>query len=259
MPEIVKYLPFQSSAEPSFWMKLGEFKLNTLKLSEEPVALTASYGVTSTITHRTIEVVQTTVPGRMRLDQDSIPMNYGDDERQRSSSSIVLNAQNNEVHVRGRILILNTIESFKTMDKNKLLNQHCLETLMRACGVTMNAEEETFGSMDDEDIMLCETLNTFFCLCHLDLKQHKVVYWFAFPALVPKTGKSICYNHGNDAQVPLERLWDAHEMEAFQRAIYDFRIQMLDRVIGHVPFFMLLKKRTEGTLISLSPSFKKEF
>lgn len=246
MPEIVKYLPFQSTAEPSFWMKLGEFKLNSLKLSEEPVEITASYGVTSTITHRNIEVVQTTVPGRMRLDQDSIRTSLDETAPNVSSSSVSFNTQNDSVHVRGRILILNTIESFKTMDKNELLNQHGLDPLMRACGVNMDSEDETTVSMEDEDVMLCQTLNQFFCLCHLDLKQHKVVYWFAFPALVPMTGRSICYKHGDHLQVPLDQLWNANEMESFQRAVYDFRIEMLDRVMGHIPFFMLLLVHTDG-------------
>ena len=242
MPEIVKYLPFQSTAEPSFWMKLGEFKLNTLKLSEIPVELTASYGVTSTITHRNIEVVQTTIPGRMRLDQDSIPM-AENDESPPGSLACAVNTHNDSVHVRGKILILNTIESLKTTDKNELLNQHCLDILTRACGVNMNSEEVTTA---DEDVMLCQMLNQFFCLCHLDLKQHKVVYWFAFPALVAMTGKSICYNQYDDehAQVPLDRLWSSNEMEAFQKAVHHFRIEMLDRIMGHVPFFMLLKTHT---------------
>jgi len=258
MPEIVKYLPFQSTAEPSFWMKLGEFKLNTLKLSEIPVELTASYGVTSTITHRNIEVVQTTIPGRMRLDQDSIPM-AENDETPPGSLACAVNTHNDSVHVRGKILILNTIESFKTTDKNELLNQHCLDILTRACGVNMNSEEVTTA---DEDVMLCQMLNQFFCLCHLDLKQHKVVYWFAFPALVPMTGKSICYNQYDDehAQVPLDRLWSSNEMEAFQKAVHHFRIEMLDRIMGHVPFFMLLKTHTgDSCSFVCRPLSKKNF
>ena len=40
---IVKFGPFLSTAEASFWTKLAEKKLNDLKLSEEPIEIRGSY------------------------------------------------------------------------------------------------------------------------------------------------------------------------------------------------------------------------
>lgn len=40
---IVKFGPFLSTAEVSFWTSLAEKKLNVLKLSEEPLDITGTY------------------------------------------------------------------------------------------------------------------------------------------------------------------------------------------------------------------------
>ncbi len=235
----LQFVPFQSTAEPSFWMALGEHKLDTLKLSEDPLSLRASFGITSTIKHRNHtdpNSAQTGifVPGRMRLDEDSI-------------RDTVLNELSNEkVWTKGKIQILNTIESFKKINKNELLKQHCLEGLKNACGINGTDNDEEPGRRECID-----DLTQFFCLCHLDLKTHKVVYWFAFPVLAPAPGKFIRYhNFSNDvdtdtnakaharAQLPLKEAWGGEGLEHFYHAFGDFRIQLKKEGLGLPSFFM---------------------
>ena len=127
---IVRYVPFQSKADPSFWMKLGDHKLNTLRLTEEPLKIEGKYSIQSTILHRQNENSKsnsTAVPGRMRFDQDSI------DDAAPTETDVDNVIGNENVLTKGQIQILNTIESFKSTDKNQLLNKYCLGKLIRTC------------------------------------------------------------------------------------------------------------------------------
>lgn len=242
---IVRYVPFQSCAEPSFWMKLGEHKLNTVQLSEEPISVRASYGIQSNVSHRldsrTTSSQVAPVPARIRLDQDSL-----ESESSLEEDDSFLD-RNDVVHVKGVVKILNTVESFKKIDKNDLLNSHCLPGLLNACGITFN--EENMDSHNVED-----ALTSFFCLCYLDLKNHKVLYWFAFPVLVPIAGKSPRFstmrdgNNSNNIKSSLlvssqMTLLDAVGPEGVVRlhqAVLDLRIRLLPTRRGYPPFFMAL-------------------
>lgn len=276
---IVKYVPFQSSAEPSFWMELGEHKLNTVKLSEDTIPLRASYAIQSVIKHRTDDSNTTTsrvpvrtatttarattttmtTPGRMRLDQDSV---YKGQEP--GLSGDVSGTRNDLVLTKGNIKILNTIESFKKVNKNGLLNECCLPSLKETCGVSDNSDIlNDRGETGEENL---DALTSFFCLCHLDLKSHKVVYWFAFPVLAPVTGKSIQYNQndgeGDDigrnvgsAQYLLKDVWGEQNMSAFHQAVHDLRIESLSSGSAHPPFFLVMEDG-EGAYKCLALSTK---
>ena len=90
---------------------------------------------------------------RVRFDQDSFDLDAA-------------TTHNEEIECRGKILVYNTMESLKKVNKNVVLR-----------------------SFYDDMIEICERGDTlesaqsFLCLCYLDLKAHSVVYWFAFPAL----------------------------------------------------------------------------
>ena len=239
---IVKYVPFQSKADPSFWMKLGDHKLNTLKLAEEPQVIEGKYSIQSTILRRNdgkgeIPTAQT-IPGRMRFDQDSISV---DNEGGHMTG-------NENVVTKGQIQILNTIESFKLTDKNELLNKHCLNKLLSACGISAESTEDKSNTEDsdaDEESLL-EALTSFFCLCHLDLKAHKVLYWFAFPVLVPAPGRSICYatsdNNSsyqkNPAQCSLKHAWGQEKVGYLQKGIENMRLENSSRCFPS--YFMII-------------------
>ncbi|KAL3917909.1 MAG: hypothetical protein SGILL_004491, partial [Bacillariaceae sp.] len=74
---------------------------------------------------------------------------------------------NNRVACQGTLVGYNTLEAFQKVDKNAFLKHHFCEKF--------------FG---DENV---ESLASFVLMTFADLKQHKVLYWFAFPALMTKT------------------------------------------------------------------------
>jgi len=254
--DIVKFCPFQSSVDPSFWMKLGRVKLNHLKLSEGPFDIYGTYGITPLITsirkndaqsaiddensnNSTLEPkLINIVPGRMRLDQDSVMDDYGQDTISIHSMNAIRTIVSNEkVHVRGKIIVLNTLDSFKSLDKNELLNQQCLPTLLHACGVETD-EIQMSDSIVEED------LASFICLCYLDLKNHKVLYWFAFPVLVPKPGKALSYASCTRPH-RLKSIWEDEHILLLYQAFHNLRIQentvFTNSKPSCPPFFIIVK------------------
>jgi ubiquitin-like modifier-activating enzyme ATG7 len=49
---IVQFLPLSSLVQPSFWHALTELKIDVLRLSDDAVPVTASYGTGRSITDR---------------------------------------------------------------------------------------------------------------------------------------------------------------------------------------------------------------
>eukprot|EP01083_Nonionella_stella_P250026 863933_1 len=97
----LQFVPFQSMVQHDFWMSLGEHKLEKLKLSEDPLAIHASFGITPTIKHRsTTDAAVNThdaksaastsagvlIPSKMRLDSNSLNGN-GESESESESGS----------------------------------------------------------------------------------------------------------------------------------------------------------------------------
>jgi len=252
--DIVKNVPFQSTADPSFWMKLGEHKLNTIKLSEDPFAIRAFYTIQSNVKHRTDITAPdpvVLVPGRMRLDEDSIMNDATEQTAQHSDDTGIGFCKNDLVMATGSMKVLNTIESFKTVNKNELLNESCLQALLKACGVSTNGEG---NDAETEDL---DALTSFFCLCHLDLKTHKVVYWFAFPVLAPVTGKSIRFQEKEEedemsSQLPFKTGKDA--LVRFYKAVHDLRLERFAKGLGYPPFFIVTTDNERGgdTCLDLS-------
>jgi len=266
----LQFVPFQSMVQHDFWMSLGEHKLEKIKLSEDPLAIHASFGITPTIKHRSsTDAVNThdakstasnsagvLIPSKMRLDSDSLNGN-GDSESESESESggdaVGGSVSNEKVRSVGSIQILNTIESFKKTNKNELLNRHCLGPLMSACGLTDDGELAEAQTETDADMECLDALTQFFCLCHLDLKAHKVVFWFAFPVLAPKPGKAIHYfqdieNMEKTAnQLVLRETWGDAKVQKFYMAIHDFRLELLKKKgmtkanLSHPSFFMAIK------------------
>lgn len=263
MIEIIKYAPFQSTAEPSFWMKLGDLKINKMKLSEAPIPVSGSYGIVSSVRRRpsatppaiagddnlsvstmsssvTNNTIKKVTSGRMRFDQDSVEHDEILEEVQHEWS--VLN--NEKIPTRGKMILLNTIESFKTINKNKLLNEVCLPALMKACGI--GSHKSDYRGEDEEE-SLDDGLTDFLCLAHLDLKSHKVIYWFAFPVLVPVPDKIVHYKTRGAGvfppQRPLRDCWGEDMIPQLQEAIHELRLEILRKDkprVGHPSFFIVL-------------------
>lgn len=77
------------------------------------------------------------------------------------------------VAVRGTLINVNTQEEFKALDKAQLLER---------------AGDELWRDVCDEGRALANPslLNRFLLLSHADLKHHRYLYWFCFPALAPE-------------------------------------------------------------------------
>jgi ubiquitin-like modifier-activating enzyme ATG7 len=296
---IIKYVPFQSKSDPSFWMKLGEHKLNTLKLTQDPIDIQGTFTLHSTIIRRDVSnksksstststltsmtsksasaasTSNICIPGRMRFDQDSINVNIAPDagvgadtKIDASKSTTSMNTGNENVITHGKIQILNTLESFKSTDKNELLNKFCLGNLLKACGVDLLSSESEDN--DDNDVNAgreevldqygvntsIQALTSFYCLCHLDLKAHKVLYWFAFPVLTPAPGNSIRYapyspstsdsdavSESLPAQCTLRRGWGQEKVEQLQKGVHELR---LTNVNDCFPSYFIVVPNQEG-------------
>lgn len=135
-PWIIKFVPFSSSVESSFWVRYCQEKLDTIKLNEDPINVCASYGN----------------DGRLELREDSL-----------SPSTL----HKDRVMMKGKLVGYNTVESFQQKDKNEFLREQFLSTFQE------------------------DSLASFVLLTYADLKSHKVLYWFSFPAVATKAGCSI--------------------------------------------------------------------
>ncbi len=244
-------------------MKLGDHKLNTIKLSEDLTPLRASYAVQSTVKHRSTSASEhvgvALTLGRMRLDEDAIVV---EEEWVQQ-----LESKNDSVVTKGNIKILNTIESFKTINKNELLNESCLPSLLKACG----CEDMGVGEEGEEENL--DALTSFFCLCHLDLKTHKVVYWFAFPVLVPVSGKLVQYaNTSADAdanlsnsmprpqQVSLKEAWGEDAVADFHKSVHhDLRVQSFLKGLAHPSYFMVILPEDDSEIFVCLPLSKRNY
>lgn len=130
---VVKFVPFASTVESSFWVRYCQEKLDTIQLSEDPIDLIATYSV---------------VDGpRLQVQETSLE----------TSTKV----PNHRIAMKGTLMGFNTLESFQKLDKNELLR-----TFMQDLG---------------------DKMTSFLLLAYADLKNHKVLYWFAMPALMPQS------------------------------------------------------------------------
>ena len=129
---VVKFVPFASTVESSFWVRYCQEKLDRIQLSEDPIDLIATYSVDAP----RLQVQETSLETSTKVPNDRIAM-------------------------KGILMGFNTLESFQKLDKNDLLR-----TFMQN---------------------LPDKMTSFLLLTYADLKNHKVLYWFAMPALVPQS------------------------------------------------------------------------
>lgn len=147
----VKYVPFASSVESSFWVRYCKAKLETIKLSETAIPIQSSYTSINGISPR------------LECSESSLVVKTNESDAEISGS-------NERVIVSGSLVGFNTLDSFQKQDKNALLNDYfCPRFLEGDVGVLTSTLLITFA----------------------DLKQHKVLYWFGVPALQTKPGKPL--------------------------------------------------------------------
>ncbi|KAG2204980.1 hypothetical protein INT47_002604 [Mucor saturninus] len=144
---ILKFTPFNSAVDASFWQALVSKKLDVLKLSEEQQSVHGEYTLGQSVLNDQHETV--VLPSRF-----SIPAN------------------GLEVKGEGTLVLTNTIEEFRTIDKNALFQQ-----------VTEKIKK---GVDSGEAVTNPHVLSSFLLVTFADLKKYKFYYWFAFPAIMPQ-------------------------------------------------------------------------
>ncbi|XP_028401486.1 ubiquitin-like modifier-activating enzyme ATG7 [Dendronephthya gigantea] len=149
--KILQFAPFSSAVDAGFWSSLQRKKLEDYHLDESAKILRGNYVINDL----------DGLPSRFNIDFDALDGN----------SQISKNCFN----CKGELHNTNTIESFKALDKQKLLESIGKKIWENIVSKKV-AEEPTL-------------LNQFILLTFADLKKYQFYYWFGFPALCP--GRSI--------------------------------------------------------------------
>ncbi|XP_074603824.1 autophagy-related 7 isoform X2 [Brevipalpus obovatus] len=143
----LKYYPFESLVETSFWHTLSENKLNIYKLSDTEIPLQAFYRNDNSIG----------LPPIVSIEYESFMIRESWDDA-------------NKFPVNGTLLIANTIEEFKSIDKTELSKRVGNEIWS-----AINSPEAEHN--------LPSFLSRFILLAYADLKKYHFYYWFCFPSL----------------------------------------------------------------------------
>lgn len=175
----LQFAAFSSAPDVGFWRELGRRKLHELGLNDAPIPVCARYEITA--------------HGRSSCQAFVDCAAFVDPEQIKRDSPP-------DTHLLHGILVnTNTLEEFKSADKNGLMKRAAAE---------LSAELE----------LACPTkLNRMVVLTYADLKSHEYYYWFGFPVLAPATPfTSSAPIMLADALAPLsvEALRVAHEQAA---------------------------------------------
>ena len=178
----VKFVPFSSTVESSFWVKYCQQKLDTIRLKEDPIDCALSYGV----------------DGRLSCREASLNPDH--------------KMTNELVPVRAQLIGYNTLETFQKVDKNQILKNSFVPAFLSG-----EISSLTFALI----------------LTFADLKTHKILYWFAIPALMTKPGCSI----QAVKQESVKDVWDEDDLQTMSSSWLDLRKQSL---FGQCPAFFIV-------------------
>ena len=163
---VVQFSPLRFAAGPDLWSQLADAKLNDLRLSEESVTLCGSYEANR---HAAIQSV-------LRVDSVHVEKELeGDDSRQRGIERLDQHdaresGSGNGIVVLGELVNFNTMESFKSCDRQKMLSRL--------------AEKIVDEIQSGEAVTDPRLLTRFLILTFADLKTFRFIYWFAAPAIL---------------------------------------------------------------------------
>ncbi|KAI7694920.1 hypothetical protein SSS_05711 [Sarcoptes scabiei] len=163
-PSLIRYHPFTTVIDPTFWLEIKRIKLDTLKLELKPIEIFPTISFANN-------------------DSRSIHLNYESFEKQsergnRSNSPLIKISNwkktDNPIIFDGKILIYNTKKEFDSTDKRELLIKEGERIWMK-----MNDEQQQ-RSYDES---LSENLAKFFMIVFGDFKSYDFYYWSAYPSL----------------------------------------------------------------------------
>ncbi|CAH0479024.1 unnamed protein product [Peronospora belbahrii] len=161
--QVLKFQPWNSAPDVSFWQKLTYLKLNTFQLNDEAQGIKGYFTPGRSMN----------VPARFTVDESAFKSENL--ETQKDADTRDTDRARYEWQAPGLLYNTNTLEAFKKLDKTALL---------RAAGdQILDIILDTHGTND----MLLDCLNTFVLVTFADLKKHSFLYWFGFPALIPPT------------------------------------------------------------------------
>ena len=146
----IKFVPFNSCLNPSFWFELNRVKLDDYKLNDDFKDLIGLFNNSSV----------NDLPPIMNFDYSSFRIN--------EQSSGGANS-NNTTTVHGKLKCFNTINEFNILDKNKTLDE-----FGRQLWSDMLSDKIT----DNPNLLI-----TFCLIAFANLKTYVFNYWFAFPAI----------------------------------------------------------------------------
>lgn len=209
---ILKFAPFSTNIRPGFWQELSSLKINKLQLSDDVVPIHASYTCGRTMLDRqTGESVS--LASQMGLDAASFqPMQVSHDsaqEPQQSASAPELatpHQSTSVVHAQGLLKNFNTIEAFRSADKQAIFD---------------DALQEIWNGLIDDVDNIEALLTQFVALTFADLKKYKFYYWFAYPALVMDPAWEITDDQGGYAWKSIAASFDASLCSALAHSIHE--------------------------------------
>ena len=139
----LKFSPFSSHVDPSFWHKLSQIKLDIDKLDENVRSVWGSYSNVNVAGSPSLHVDCTSYNGKFEELRHQLPAT-------------------------GHQLNLNTLESYKNSDKTALLEKQ--------------GAQFWDDILDGSVLKNPALLSRFFLLTFGDLKKYNFYYWFAFLA-----------------------------------------------------------------------------
>jgi len=198
--ESLKFVPFNSTINPGFWHELAKIKLDISGLKEEPIDVCGTFNNSD---GANIGLTQ-----RLYLNWDAF------------SNSPQTNW--NWFGVNGKVVIKNTIESFKKEDKMEFIRKEAELIWSKIVDKSWTKEPEI--------------LTRFTALMFADLKKYMFYYWFAFPAFNMPAGikvKTYCNISDHIEPESLEKL--ATVLKESDHLIYSLTVIESDGSVKRLP------------------------
>jgi ubiquitin-like modifier-activating enzyme ATG7 len=225
---VAKFVPFSSSVDTSFWIKYCREKLETIRLDEAPIVVRPYWIPTGT---------------RMYCQELSFPSSSSSDEEEEGSQQEHQQKYddtdgssffNDRVAVRATLTGYNSIESFTGVDKNQLLRDAFLPAFLDSDSDKLN---------NDNDSKVLESLTRGVILTFADLKNFRVVYWFAFPSFatpirVRRCDTLLLHNERISVEAPGVDLDVDLDLHSLGERVHKLRAS-LPRSSSLFPYFLL--------------------
>jgi ubiquitin-like modifier-activating enzyme ATG7 len=167
----IRFLPFSSRPEASFFRELAERKLGKYMLAESRVNIVGWYQVPLALSSNNDNQHQ---PRAWLEVRDT---SFEPDISTTDNNNITGGGFPGQVRSRGYLINVNTLEKFKALDKAGLLREIC-DDLQNEMIASSSKRTSNHPNPNDSSF-----LSTFIMLTYADLKAHKYLYWFAFASV----------------------------------------------------------------------------